>query len=129
MTVIADNCTKPKRVKSARAAMFLKVGASSGRNQPPSRPTENTFQAVQVAFIQKTQPSWDACNILTSVVARITSSRVLFSIPRGHRVLSANVDVEQEPKMLFTWSETESFINCHTKDIHDGTSFSSFYNR
>src|SRR6218665_2157809 len=56
MMLIADYCPKERGVRPCSHG--LKSRGFVRQESTPSRPTEKTFQAVQVGFIQETPPSW-----------------------------------------------------------------------
>src|SRR6218665_2174054 len=55
MVLIADYCPKEHRV--CLSSRGLKSRGFGRQKSTPSHPTEKTFQAVQVGFIQETPPS------------------------------------------------------------------------
>jgi len=56
MVLIADYCPQDRWVR--QSSHGLKSGGIGQQKSTPSRPTEKTFKAVQIGFIQEAPPSW-----------------------------------------------------------------------
>ena len=76
--------------------------------QKPSSP-KSMSEAFQSITISSTQGPGDAYISLAIVIARVTSCRACVGIARSRKVFRANIDEEQELRILSTCSVTISF--------------------